>query len=301
MKRIWDDQKKFNRNFVDFGNLTQSEKETHTKDYCLQLLGEVSELLREINYKTHRKNHQVIESNLKEEWIDIFKYWLSLGVLWGWDFKDFEEEYVRKSKVVEQRFGQELGKDWNSETKCVALDIDGVLADYPLSFQNFIKQKTGAWVNLKGYDLYHEYGEVIGQERIRELKQLYRESGQKRHIPLCGGAKALCDEIHSKGYRIIFLTSRPYKQYSRIFADTMEWLEKNGLKREGDAIIFDEEKNYKAIREFPSIEFMVEDNSKFAMNIAKLGYKVYLVDKNYNQGTEHENIKRIMKLGEINV
>ena len=278
---------------------TYRTPEEATKEFCLHLIGEVTELLRETNYKSHRSDKVVIESNLKEEWIDIFKYWMSIGIANGWDDITLVEEFNRKTEVVKHRY--EVEKEMNLKTKkdLVALDIDGVLADYPLSFQNFIKEKTGVWVDIKGYDIYDEYSEVLGRDKLLELKHEYRESGQKRFIPVCEGAKDLCDRIHERGFGIIFLTSRPYKQYNRIFADTMEWLDKNGLKKSGDAIIFDEDKNYKAVREFPNIEFMVEDNGKFALNIAKLGYKVFLVDKLYNKDVSHKKITRLKTLGEL--
>lgn len=298
---IWKHQKIFNDNFVK-SDLTQEEKEIWTKDYCLWLSSEIHELLGEINYKGHRKYHSLITpSNLIEEWIDIFKYWLSIGLIWGWDVDEFIDEYYRKSSVVEQRFQQEIHARIKPSDKIVMLDLDGVLADYPNSFQNFVKDKTGIWIELQGYDLFYEYGEVIGRDKIRELKHEYRETGQKLNIPLCDGAVELCNGLHDKKYRIIFLTSRPIKQYSRIFADTLAWLDKNGLKKTGDVVIFDEEKDYKVLKEFPKLKFMVEDNPKFAMNIAKLGYKVYLIDKKYNQNCEHENVIRINHLKEIKI
>jgi len=301
LKKIWIKQLEFDSNFVDHENLKLADQQTISKQLILELQSEVMEFLRELNYKLHRKtNQQVIESNLIEEWIDIFKYWLAIGNVWGWTPEDFIREFERKSEVVWQRYEQEhtdvnIGRDW------VALDIDGVLADYPRSFQNFIQRHTGVYIELQGYDLYHEYGDVIGHEKVAELKNQYRETGEKLRIPLCEGAVDFCNQIHSAGYSIVFLTARPYKQYKRIYSDTLTWLEKNGLKKSGDMIIFDEDKNYRAVRELPEIKFMVEDNGKFAVNIAQLGLPVYLVDKKYNQGIEHKNITRINKLKEIKI
>jgi len=303
LDEIWASQRKFNEHFRAVELMNTQDKEKATKDLCLEMISEIDELLRETNFKLHRKRgERITHSNLREEWIDIFKYWLSIGQVWGFSVDNFLSEYERKSAVCEQRYQQEMELDLVNHEKLVALDIDGVLADYPKSFQNFIKDETGVWVDIKSYDLYGEYGAVLGQDKVRELKHQYRESGQKQNIPLCPGANDLCDRIHQAGYNIVFLTSRPVKQYGRIFADTMTWLEKNGLKQPGDAIIFDEEKNYKATKEFPKLNFMVEDNLAFAGTIAKLGYKVYLIDRIYNQKTDlHPNIERITELEDINV
>ena len=296
---MWNRQKEFNKNFVDYKNLSIGDKQKFTKDYVLYMHSELSEMLREINYKCHRNEKDIIESNVKEEWIDIFKYWLSIGLLWDWNPETFIGEFERKSEVVEQRYIQEKQLDLVNKDRCIAVDIDGVLANYPISFQNFIMKKENVWVDLKGYDLYEQYAGVLGRERMIELKHEYRDSGEKRNIPVCDGAKEFLDHFYDEAYTIILLTSRPYKKYSRIFADTIEWLKKNDLKYH--AIIWDEEKNYEAIKQFPKIEFMVEDHPRFAINIAKLGYRVYLVDRPYNQGVEntHEKIDRVKSVKDI--
>ena len=298
---IWKTQLDFNELVHGkLSDMNEVEINDWTKQMILELFSEVNEFLREINFKRHRKPTMTIKSNMIEEWIDIFKYWLTIGLLQGWTPENFLDEYKRKSDVVLQRYQQENEIDYDND-KMVALDIDGVLAKYPESFQNFIKEKTGVYVELQGYDLYEEYGMVIGRDIVEDLKCEYRESGQKRYIPLMYGAKSLCNRLHKKGYIIIFFTSRPVKEYKRIEADTNYWLKHNNLMLKGDAIMWDEEKNYKAIRNFPNIEFMVEDNSKYAENVAKLGYKVYLLNHRYNQDAKHKNIIRIKRLGEINV
>ena len=64
---IWDRQKEFNKNFVgDYDKLTIDDKQKLTKDYILYLHSELTEMLREINYKCHRNEKDIIESNVKE-------------------------------------------------------------------------------------------------------------------------------------------------------------------------------------------------------------------------------------------
>ena len=298
LNKIWENQKNFNKNFVDYDNLTDELRQEHTKEYVLMLIDETIELLNEINYKQHRMPKDTLTiSNIREEWIDTFKYWLSIGLIWGWTPKTFVDAYFDKSLVVEQRHKQELELDLKKDERIIGVDIDGVLADYPVSFQNFIKSETGIWVDVNSYDLYEAYEQVISRTDMIQLKHKYRESGQKRYIPICEGAVQFLNNMKKQEYTIVLLTSRPYEQYERIFGDTIHWLHKNKLQY--DAILWDEEKNYKAISQFPNMKFMVEDNLKFANNVAKLGYKVYLIDKLYNQGDKHPNVIPVKKLEEI--
>jgi len=44
---------------------------------------------------------------------------------------------------------------------------------------------------------------------------------------------------------------------------------------------------------------MIEDNAESANKIAELGYKVYLMDNEYNQQPTHEKVIRIKSLKEV--
>ena len=39
-----------------------------------------------------------------EEWIDVFKWWLGLGNVWGFTIDDFFREFWRKSLQVEAKY-----------------------------------------------------------------------------------------------------------------------------------------------------------------------------------------------------
>lgn len=301
LSKIWKDQKAFNENFIGIiDKLTLDDKQHHTKQYILETFSEMNELLREINFKMHRPaDSEIIESNMMEEWIDIFKYWLSIGLVWGWTPEQFVEEYMRKSRVVEQRYIQEHASI--TMLKIILVDIDGVLADYPASFKNFIRSKTDVWLNTSSYQIYDEYAKVLGRDKLEKLKHEYRINGYKRYLPVLPYAKKFLDHFYKNGYSIILLTSRPYKKYKRMFADTIFWLKKNGLKYH--SILWDEEKDYGVIKNYLNAAFMVEDNLNFAINVAKLGVKVYLLDKPYNQSPPPSNIEipdRIIRVKSLN-
>lgn len=246
------------------------------------------------------KKNPIKEDNLREELIDVFKYWLSISQFWDMTPELFIKEFNRKSEVVEQRYKQEKKLNLLKDKKIIGLDLDGCIADYPRSYYNFIYKKTKKRIKDNGsYDVYKNVEKVFGEEKAKKLKREYRESGQKRFIKTINEPDKVTDKLKRKGYKIIILSARPYKEYPRIFADTLEWLKKNKIKY--DAILFDEHKEEKIINKFPNLNFMIEDNPNIALKIANKGYKVYLVNHKYNEHVKHENIIRINSLKEIEI
>ena len=227
------------------------------------------------------------------------KYWMCLCQLHGFTPEDIEEEYYRKSNVVVQRHKQEIMDSLKAgEDKIVGVDIDGVLADYPRSFVDFINEELGTNYTMDmvdSYDIYECLG--IPTEVGVKLKDKYRQSGRKRFIPVCEGAKEMLQWMRDQGYKIMLLTARPYDKYKRIFADTMEWLEKNNLPY--DSILFDEDKEERLLKEFgrDKIEFFIDDVVSNTNTISRLGVPCYLITRPYNVGKElAEGVIRIDEL-----
>jgi len=302
--KIWNDQREFNDKLVDLENIENNKEEFQKWNnfYHLALMREVGEVLDTVNWKIHRKeNKDIIKSNTLEELVDCLKYWMSLCQLHGFSYEDIYEEYFRKSAVVVQRYKQELMdviKD--TDDNIVGVDIDGVIADYPRSFVEYINQELGTNYDadkVKKYDIYEELG--INTELGIKLKDKYRQSGQKRYIPVIDGAKEMLQGLRDQGYKIVLLTARPYKKYNRIFSDTMEWLETNSLVY--DAIIFDEDKEERLLKEFGNnrVDFFIEDVASNANAISTLGVKCFLVDRPYNQDASlNDNVTRIDNIKE---
>ena len=61
--------------------------------------------------------------------------------IWGVDEKEFVEEFIRKSNVVQQRYNQEFNFIVDKNKRIVIFDIDGVIANYPNCFVEFINEK----------------------------------------------------------------------------------------------------------------------------------------------------------------
>lgn len=303
-RKIWDNQREFNDKLVGLDTV-RNDKEKFQKwnnFYHLALMREVGEVLDTVNWKIHRNEKKdLIRSNTLEELVDCLKYWMSLAQLHGFTYEEVYEEYFRKSAVVEQRHKQELQDVIDSGDKIVGVDIDGVLADYPRSFVEFINKELGTDFDpdkITNYNIYEELG--LSTELGMELKDKYRQSGQKRFIPVIDGAKEMLHGLRDLGYKIVLLTARPYKKYNRIFPDTMEWLEKNGLVY--DAIIFDENKEERLLKEFGAnrVDFFIDDVAGNANSISNLGVKCFLVDRPYNQDAVlKENVVRVNSVKEV--
>ena len=305
LKSIWENQAEFNKKLLDFNKIKGNKEEFQKWNnfYTLALQREVSEVLDTVDWKIHRKeNKPIIKSNTLEELVDCLKYWISLCQLHGFTVEEIEEEYYRKSSVVEQRLKQEILETIKKgDDKVVGVDIDGVLADYPRSFVDFINKELGTNYTMDmvdSYDIYECLG--ISTELGVKLKDRYRQTGQKRFIPVCEGAKEMLTWLREQGYKIMLLTARPYQEYKRVFADTLEWLDKNELPY--DSIIFDEKKEERLIKEFGKdrIEFFIDDVVSNANNISRLGVPCYLVTRPYNKGAKlADGVTRIDKLEEV--
>ena len=111
LRHVWNRQQTFMSNRLDFNNLEKLEdKEKETQTLLLHLHAEVSEVLDCINYKLHKKRHEVDINHLKEELIDAQKYLLNLFILWDVSAQDFIDLFNKKSKIVEERFEREFKK-----------------------------------------------------------------------------------------------------------------------------------------------------------------------------------------------
>jgi hypothetical protein len=102
LSSIWSSQKSFNQRFVDFG-CDNNTRQAITKDYIIHLSAEMVSLLNEINWKINKEScmKDINYQKLQEEWIDVYKYWLSIGILWGISPEDFIKAYWNKTDYIE--------------------------------------------------------------------------------------------------------------------------------------------------------------------------------------------------------
>ncbi len=191
--------------------------------------------------------------------------------------------------MVEYRYKMERRLSAISPTDpVVAVDIDGVLNDYPAEFCEWLVRTAPEFKGRGNVPFLSVARAELGSKRYLELKDVYRESGEKREQRVRSGAKDLLDGLRAHGFTVVLLSRRPYWKFYRIYADTLEWLDHNGLNC--DAVLFHREKHRKIIDSFPGLVAMIEDDPKVADEVRAAGYPVILVRSEINAGIEDENI-----------
>lgn len=289
LKEIFKEQKDFQKYFYDPDNLSEEEKIKFTKEYVLSIHKELSEILDTIPWKLHRKDDKVKSTtNTLEEIIDCFKFLLNLCIIHGIDDEIFVNAFQRKSAVVRQRYNQEILKRINKTDKICAIDLDDVLAD---SSRHFTEVYNDMYATQNPYKTRVQIKKTLNPLEYEEFKEYFRESGIKLNIPIKTGAKELCDFLKSQDYKIIIISARPYERYSRIFSDTLQWLNNNQIQF--DAVYFEKDKHLKILREFPNLSFIVEDNPEYARQISNLKYKVFLLTNESEEESETELRKKL--------
>lgn len=183
-------------------------------------------------------------------------------------------------------------------------DIDGVLNDYPESWVRFLREEKGDEVVecIGSYDLLHHLDLTLAKTSIPyqkyiDLKAKYRSSGYKENLPVTPGAAAVIRYLKRLGYHIVIITSRPLNKHPELFKQTTNWLDKNEIIY--DDLIFSPEKHLPVLSRYPHLKFGVEDNRYYANLVASWGYKMFLLDNDYNGGKINKNVQRIYSINEI--
>jgi len=301
MQKQWQRQFDFNEKFLkdafdlDIKHLTEIQKAKLLKDYIFHLYSEVGEVTSNIKFKMHRnENKQFVNPNIVEELVDVMKFLMGCFNVLGVPYEKFIDVFDKKSDVVDIRYKQEHDLsliDKNSPKACI--DLDGVLAVFPDHLLEYMNKKANT-----SFSTIEAAKQKLGLERYEQIKGEYRSTGQKDFVPAKEGAKKFLDELRIRGYKIIILSARPYKKYTNIFSDTVTWF--NNLGFMPDAIVFDEEKELKIIKEFKDIDFFVDDNIDNCRKVASLGYKVFhMCGQWYDPIEDIKNLKNVKTFEQI--
>lgn len=303
MNKIWEDQFQFNRKFfedmdLDISDLSPENKIKWSKEFVLHVEQELHDLISCLpNWKMHYRNKEIddhiIKSNIKEEYIDAFKYFMGLGQVLGITYDDVENVYKAKTEVVQQKYEQNKQINNLRNSEVIVFDIDGVINTYPDCVLDWMNKKYDL-----SYSTIEDLKNNLGIEKYDEYKEKYRLSGSKRTQPINKDTVDTMLKLKSMGYKIVLYTVRPVTTYKRIYHDTLFWLKNSGISF--DAIYWSDYSKEDFYKLGLKIKFVVDDTLANAKLFAKEGYKVYLLNKYYNQENDSlYNYERIEKVSDI--
>jgi len=261
------------------------------KEYILAIIKETTELLDEIDWKTHHSkfSDDVLE-NFLEEGIDVAKYLIGLLIVNKFSVNDFYLKFKDKSEVVELKFKQnklinEIRK--NKDRKIAIIDIDGVIVEFPKNFIEFVNKRSN-----KTFNNLHEIKDDLSIDYYKLKKDFRAEGFEGSTGEVIEETRTLINVLKEQNIFIILLTARPYKKYFRLFYDTIKWLKENDVHF--DAIIWEEEKAEFIVNSLKDNEviFCIDDDIS---NVNKLvqRFKTYLVKNNYLYKSKKEMNEKI--------
>ncbi len=104
IEELWNRQKVFQKNFFDPENLSFEDKVKWTKEFCLCAHQELAEVMDAVDWKSyHMYAKQYSEKHTHEEIIDVIKFAMNLGIVWGMTPETFVQLFNQKSDEVEKR------------------------------------------------------------------------------------------------------------------------------------------------------------------------------------------------------
>ena len=265
--------------------LSEEEKVKWTKEYVLNIISECNDLLVQLDWKSHWSNHNpIITSNVGIEIVDLQKYVWGLTQIWDISKDQFLSYYDMKTAAVNSKFEQEsLLRFLVAQEKVCIIDIDGVLTPYPDGFLGWVRATYNLELDPKMVTTWEHY------------KDLYRQSGAKRDLPVIESSKQALIKLKERGYTIVLLTNRPVGVYQRIYSDTIYWLTTNGIPY--DYIFWAQGKKILEIMDkVSSIKFIVDDDIATVMQFDSAEIKSYFYG---NDPRATNRIDSLMEIEEV--
>jgi uncharacterized HAD superfamily protein len=175
----------------------------------------------------------------------------------------------------------------------IAIDVDEVLAEQLDSLVKFYEEETGQYVSKEEFFSYN-WADVwkISLEEAIEWDRKFKESPYFENISVVEGAKEAIQKLKDE-HEIYVVTSRPIEFKQK----TVEWLwnhfgiDESRIFLSGD-FHRTQGKTKEQICSDLGISVIIDDRGDFGLNYARVGMKVLMPDKPWNQEFEHENLIR---------
>jgi len=265
----------------DYENLSVKEKQEILKSFVLSLHAEVTDIAAAVNYKEHRQQKHVVDTQkILYKTVDAYRYLLAIMNLWGFDAGQVSDALSAKDFFLHERHRMNQ-KKWSGQS-VVLLDIDDVIADFRENFCKYVEETLEIPMDLNSDQYYN----------LQSLKDrgISNEETFKNFIDGHGFTTLSCidsyfqlyKKLKDEGYWIQVITARPGDNLTG-FYDTYMWLVKNGI--EADGVTFTPEKfRWTAQQEFFSKTkiFAIDDSPKHASEYAKHGIPTLVPEQTYN-------------------
>ncbi len=179
----------------------------------------------------------------------------------------------------------------------IGIDIDEVVAKYAEGYLEIFQREYGKAANFENISSYN-FNESLGisKEESDKLNSLFINSEIFDNLKLIEGARESVIEL-SKQHDIIFITFRPMHLKEK----TKNFIEKIFPNHSFEIFYAREFPNKSKAKACNSlgVNVILEDHAPAALDCANNGVKVFLFDKPWNKGTEHENIIRVRNWQEV--
>jgi 5'(3')-deoxyribonucleotidase len=182
----------------------------------------------------------------------------------------------------------------------VALDIDGVLADFISPFVQILEARSGAAVDIESVtDPNFANYPYLSRELIREC--IMEVSDDPRFwrglAPLPAAAEWEALDLLSREDRLVFVTHRYEREHYSIHDVTCEWLREHGVT---EPVVYFTQNAKSALVDQLGVKLFVDDRHENCRDVAENTAAIVLMPhRTYNRSFEHPRVTRITDLNSL--
>lgn len=229
LPEVWDAQLFYNKRLKASRDAMDSEE--WAKIYLLGLTAEISEVLREINWKVHRSEmgEDIELTSLALELADLQKYVLCLFQNFGFSLNEMLDWVQYKSEVMEYRQQQEFGPPI-IDSNVLVLDLDGVVADWRKGFLEWVHLRAGSGMSDPERSLSLDIDMGWSYAAYSRWKKDFERDGGFASLPPFEDTVKLVREWRAgtSDARLVVTTART-TTIPRVWYDTYSWLKAQGI------------------------------------------------------------------------
>jgi 5'(3')-deoxyribonucleotidase len=179
----------------------------------------------------------------------------------------------------------------------VALDIDGVLADFISPFVQLLEARSGGVVDLDTVtDPNFANYPLLSRELIRDCIMEVSDDPRfwRRLAPMPSAAEWATLDALSREERLVFVTHRYEREHYSIHDVTCDWLRKHGVSK--PVVYFTQTVKSELIGKM-GVQLFVDDRHENCRDVAENTEAVVLMpDRCYNRSFQHPRVTRIEDL-----